>query len=209
MTEKLISQMNKEILIFVGLAVVNIVFAALVLALGVIFVINHIFILIESEWTVSIHLAYVIAGFALGLIGFWWILPSSSLMDLITDIKLEYYKEKGQLSDEKTISLIIKMISYFRQHAGIINKMIFISRAGGLIFIANGIISSVNLYYNYSSTFQLSNHTMQIAAIILVFSWGTIGILLPRIISNYASIWDYRLNEIKKAEEIMREKMES
>ena len=209
MTNSLVKQINQEILIFLGLAVVNLIFSAIVLAVGIMFIVNHIFVLIESSQFITISLGYVIAGCALAPIGFWWLLPSTSVMDFVTDIKLNIYKEKGQPSDEKTISLIVKMISYFRKHNNIINKMMFISRLGGIFFIANGIISSIDLFLKYLDSIQLSNYNMQIFAIILVFLWGIVGIFLPRLILKFASIWEYRLKESDRVEKILREQFGS
>lgn len=209
MTNNLIKQINQEILIFVGLSVINIVFSAIVLAVGIMFIVNHISVLIESNQFLTIDLGYVVVGCIFSVIGFWWILPSSSVMDFITDIKLDIYKEKGHPSDEKTVSLIVKMVSYFRKHTTIVNKMILISRLGGIFFIANGIISSVDLFLKYTSSVNMSYYNMQIFATILVFLWGTIGIFLPRLIMKFAAIWEYRLKESDRIEKILREQFGS
>jgi hypothetical protein len=209
MTDNLIKQMNHEILIFIGLSVVNIVFSAIALALGIVLIVNNIFILIESQTIINISLGYVIAGGALALIGFWWILPSVSIMDFVTDINLKYDKKNDRPTDEMIINVIIKMISYFRKNSNIINKMIFISRVGGVLFIINGVISSIDLFLQYDPFFSLTEYSMQIIGIILVVSWGIVGLLIPRLISNFSSLWEFRMKEIDEAEEILRGQLES
>lgn len=209
MNENIIKQINKEILIFLGLSVVNIIFGAIALAMGIVFIVTNLLYLIESESYLNISLIYIFIGFGLAGIGFWWLLTSASLMDFITDIQLKYFKKKEGHTTEKITSLIVNMISYYRENSNKIKRMIFICRIGGILIILNGIVSSIDLYLKLNSSIQLTNHLMQISAIILMFAWGILSLLLPRFISKFASLWESRIKKSEEVEEIIKKQMES
>ena len=141
MIDMTLNKLNKQIIIFLGLSVVNIVFAAIALAFGIVLVVNHLFPLVETGIIRSISVGYILAGGCLAVIGFWWILPSVSIMDFITDLQFKSDKQKGKSDDEEEIGLIIRLLSHYRENDKKIKSMIFISRIGGSFFIINGIIS--------------------------------------------------------------------
>ena len=87
--------------------------------------------------------------------------------------------------------------------------MIFIARLGGLLFILNGLISTIDLFYKINSFNQLSNNYMQLAAILLMFIWGILSFFIPRFISKFTTLWEYRIKRSLEAEEIMNKLMES
>lgn len=209
MNKNIIKQINKEILIFIGLSVVNIIFAAIALAMGIVLIVNNIFYLIESGQYIDLTLGYIIAGAGLTLIGFWWILHSASLMDFNTEIQFDFSKKKVDLTDEKITSIIVKMISYYRENSKNIKRMILISRTGGIFFIINGLLSTFDFISKLDSTFLITNNLMQIAGIILVFSWGILSFFIPRFISKFANFWEYRIKKSNEAEELIRKILES
>ena len=209
MKKNIIKQIDNEILIFIGLSVVNIVFSAITLAIGIIFIVNNLFNLIESGKFINLSIAYVITGFGLAGIGFFWIITSASLMDFITDIQIQFFKKTDKISNEKITSIIVKMISYYREKRSNIKKMILISRLGGTFFILNGIISSIDLYIKFNPYFQMTDHIIQIVGITLMFAWGILSLFIPLFIKKFANLWETRLKKSQEAEEIIRKHMES
>ena len=209
MTTNLLKKINKEIYIFLILSVVNIIFGAISLAMGIVFIVNNIFNLINLQIIIDISLIYIIAGFGLVGIGFWWLLYSVSLMDFITDIQMKFFKKNKKITDEKITSLIVKMVSYYRKNKTNIRRMIFIARLGGLLFIINGLISTIDLFYKINPYIQLSNYYMQIAAILIVFIWGILSLLIPRFIKKFATLWEHRIKKSSEAENIINKLMES
>ncbi|MHA2431421.1 MAG: hypothetical protein ACXACC_10395 [Promethearchaeota archaeon] len=204
-----LNQLNKQIIIFLGLSVVNIVFAAIALAFGIVFVVNHLFPIVETGVIQSISLGYILAGGCLAVIGFWWMLPSVSIMDFITDLQFKSDEEKGRSDDEKEIGLIIRLLSYYRENDKKIKSMIFISRIGGSFFIINGILSSIDLISNVDATFVLSMYSMQIAGIVLMFGWGVVSLFIPLFLKKVAIIWEYRVDKSRETEEILQKYLET
>jgi hypothetical protein len=209
MNNDIIKQINKEIFIFIGLSVVNIIFAAISLAMGIVLIVNNIFYLFESGQFIDINLGYIIAGIGLSLIGFWWIIHSVSLMDFNTEIQFKFSNKKSDFSEEKITSIIVKMISYYRENNKNIKRMILISKVGGFFFIINGLISTIDFFSKLDSAFIINDNIMQIAGIILVFSWGILSLYIPRFISKFANFWEYRIKKTNEAEELIRKIMES
>lgn len=208
MIKSINKQINKELFIFQGLSVVNIIFSAITLAIGIVLIVNNLFTLIETGDFINYSTAYVIIGFGLAGIGFFWILPSASLLDFVTDIQFKYFNKKTD-NNEKITGLIIKMISYYRQESNNIKKMIIISRLGGTFFLLNGIISSFDFFINLNSNFQISNYFIQIIGIILMFSWGVLSFFIPRFIKKFATLWEARIKKSQEAEEIFKKHLES
>lgn len=197
MEKILVNRIRKEILIFLFLSVVNIVFSAITLAAGIVFIVNHLPTVLNDP-SLGISFFYLLAGFPLVVIGLFWIIYSVGLMDFITDKQFEFIKKNSEDPEELT-SIIISMLSFYRENSVKIRRMIVISRLGGTFFIFNGLISIVNIYTNYSSFSSIQ--TMQFFAIILVFVWGMASLAIPVFVNRFSYIWDLRVEESKKAEE--------
>lgn len=209
MTSPTWQKMKHEIHSFFALSIVNVTFSAITLAMGIVLSINNLFRILESNSIFSIQLIYVIIGCILAGIGFWWILTSTYLMDFITDIQYQYYKKKGKLSEDEVTGIIIKMISYYREKNQNIKRMIFICRVGGVFFIINGIVSTIDLSYKIHLVNVGAQHMMQISAIFIMFIWGIVSLFIPRYIRKYALIWDTRLKQSEEAEKLIIKKLES
>jgi hypothetical protein len=209
MKPEVLQKIKKEINSVTALSIVNITFSAIILALGIVLIVNNVFQLIEESSLILSSIVYIIIGLAMALIGFWWIISSASIMDFITDIQWQNEKKKQILSDDQITSQIIKMISYYRENNQKIKRMIFISQVGGCIFIINGIISTIDLFFSLQSTFDLTKNIMPISSIFIMFAWGASSLYIPRFIRKYASIWDNRIKQSIKAEEIIKQEMES
>ena len=208
MIKNINKQINKELFVFQGLSVVNIIFSAITLAIGIVLIVNNLFTLIETADLINYSTFYVIIGFGLAGVGFFWILPSASLLDFVTDIQFKYFNKKTD-NNEKITGLIIKMISYYREESNNIKKMIIISRLGGTFFLLNGIITSIDFFININSNFQISNYFIQIIGIILMFSWGVLSFFIPHFIKKFATLWEARIKKSQEAEEIFKKHLES
>lgn len=208
MKTNIAKKINNEILVFIGLSVVNIIFAAIALAMGIVFIINHLPSVLELSEIFVINLGYIILGFGLFVIGIWWIIHSVTIMDFITTIQWKIIRLENEYSEDKITSLIIDMLSYFRDHNDQIKKMIIICRLGGIFFIANGFISLIDILFRYDLQFLFSHNIMKAISIVTVFIWGIISLCIPFIIAKFASIWEYRIEQSKEAENLITRMME-
>ncbi len=86
-------------------------------------------------------------------------------------------------------STIITMLSYYRLNGEKIKRMIIISRIGGIFFLLNGVISSVDLINSVSSESFI--RPVQVLAIILVFIWGFASLIIPIFVKKFSYIWEF------------------
>ena len=209
MVDITLKNLQRQIIIFLGLSVVNIIFAAIALAIGVVFVVNNLFPILETGVIDTLSIGYVIAGGCLAIVGFWWILPSTSIMDFITDLQIKSNKKNQKSSDEQEIGLIIQLLSYYRENEKKIKQMILISRIGGTFFLINGIITTYEIITKTDGSFTPGLYTMQIAAVIMMFTWGIVSFVIPYFLKKTAEIWQYRVRKSREAEDILRKHLET
>jgi len=201
-------QLNKEMLNFLGLAIINLIFSAIILAFGIMFIVNHFYRLNEYSTLINPSIGFIVMGIIFSVIGFWWILKSSYVMDFITDIQWEIYWTKILPSEEQITSSIIKLVAYYRENTDKIKKMMFISRVGGIIFIIQSIYYIIDLLI-YANLYHLSEfYYIRILATIIMIFWGILSLYIPHFIINSASIWDERLKKSQEAEDTIRTLME-
>jgi len=202
-------QLNKEMLIFLSLAVINLLFSATFLAIGIVFIINNIWILSNYDSLFNTSVALIILGFLFSIIGFYWIVKSALMMDFITDIQWKIYWTKKKQSDSQITKSIIKLIAYYRENISQIKKMIFISIIGGIIFVIQSMYYILEMVLLYDPLYQWPFYQMRIISVILMLSWGILCFYTTNYIRSAASIWDIRLRKSREAEEIIRQRMES
>jgi hypothetical protein len=208
MKNNLQKQLNKEMLNFLGLAIINLIFSAIILAVGIMFIVNHFYRLNEYSTLINPSIGFIVMGIIFSVIGFWWILKSSYVMDFITDIQWEIYWTKILPSEEQITSSIIKLVAYYRENTDKIKKMMFISRVGGIIFIIQSIYYIIDLLI-YANLYHLSEfYYIRILATIIMIFWGILSLYIPHFIINSASIWDERLKKSQEAEDTIRTLME-
>ncbi len=208
MKNNLQKQLNKEMLNFLGLAIINLIFSAIILAVGIMFIVNHFYRLNEYSTLINPSIGFIVMGIIFSVIGFWWILKSSYVMDFITDIQWEIYWTKKIPSEEQITSSIIKLVAYYRENTDTIKKMMIISRVGGIIFIIQSIYYIIDLLI-YANLYHLSEfYYIRILATIIMIFWGILSLYIPHFIINSASIWDERLKKSQEAEDTIRTLME-
>ena len=208
MNDTLSKQLNKEMLNFLGLSVINIIFSAIFLSVGIMLIVNNIFLFDEYITILNPLLVYVIAGFILSFIGLFWILKSVLVMDFFTDFQFKLSWTKNTPNDDQITKSIVKIISYYRENSSKINKMMIISIAGGIFFILNSLYYVIDIIIQYNDSFQLSFYYMRILAIIFMVFLSFLSLYIPYFIKNSASIWDERFKKIQEAEEIIKQQME-
>ena len=209
MSAPLSKQLNKEMLIFLSLAVINLLFSATFLAVGIVFIINNIWKLNSyiSFFNASVVLVFI--GFLFSIIGFYWIVKSALMMDFLTDIQWKIYWTNKKQSDSQITKSIIKLIAYYRENILQIKKMIFISIIGGIIFGIQSMYYLFDMVFLFDPLYQWPFYQMRILSIILMLSWSILCFYTTYYIKRAASIWDIRLRKSREAEEIIKQRMES
>ncbi len=198
---------NVEIRSFLGLTIINLVFGALAIAIGVSTVVNNIQYLMElSEISIIPSILVCIGGFVF-LLGLYWIISSVEILDGITDITEEYKNFKGRITDDYFTSLIIRMMAQYRSNKTIIHRMVFIGRIGGHICIIAGIIEILFTLYNLNLSYITLDNLISIVGSVITLLLGFAIIIIVRYFNRYTKIWEKRLSDSNKTEKALQNAM--
>ena len=196
MTTNIREKFGREVGSFYSLSMVNIVFSAVSMALGISFGVQNVLILKEAMSLLLPQLAFTVIGFLVFGVSLRWLISSVEILDGVSEIKDDYDKKKAELNDEATTGLIVKMMAYYRDNKNMIHGLSLLSRIAGICFIASGIINIINNVMVGTAIFNV----LTVIGIILYLAVGVAGIIIPHFFSNYSSVWDYRLQQSVNAE---------
>ena len=209
MTKETFKRIQEEILSLTALSIVNVIFGALSIATGITTVINRYFSMKEAAQFELYSAVYIGIGGILFLIGLWWIINSASIMDFSTDLQIDHYKRRKKVTEEVVISLIVQMVSNYRENKKTIQRMIILSRLGGCFFLLYGIMLMISIVSENTANFVWSDNLFSIIRTVLILCLSAACFLIPFFFSKYASIWDSRIKEVEKAEIALKKQMES
>jgi len=208
MTDETLLRLRSELNSFFLLVLLNLVFGALAIAFGVQFIVTSVLGLTGGH---SLSLQGIIGGslsmvcFGLGIA---WIISSAEIFEGIEGIRTEFLDRNKPVSDESLTSGIIRMVAHYRENRKTIRTMIIVGILGGFCFLALGIINSVEFFsLNLSSgRFTLNNYLLIPSALL------TLGIALVSLLSafyfmNFSRVWDLRLQETARSEDMLKKTM--
>lgn len=208
MTNNVIKKINDEIISLTALSIVNLIFGGIAIAIGVSNSVSHINILKESVQISLTSVIFICFGVSLGIIGLYWIITSSNILDFTTDVQLERHKKKMSMTDEVIIGLIVQMIAFYRKNQKKIKQMIVMSMIGGCLFLGFTLFSAINMLMKPLVDVEWSQY-VQIIGLFLMFFLGIACFVIPRFFEKYASIWDGRMKEAENVERVLMEQMRS
>ncbi len=208
MTKSIIKKIHDEIGSLTALSIVNIIFGALSIAMGVSNTVNQLTLLKESTIFSFTSIITICLGVGIGIVGIYWIISSVNILDFTTDIQLKHYKDKMHLTDESIIGLIVQMTAFYRKNKKKIKQMIVVSKIGGCLFIGFALFSVINALVEPSGSVLWSNYVQIIGLILMVFL-GIACFFIPRFFVKYASVWDSRMKEAENAEQTLMHQMRS
>lgn len=204
----IIKRIKEEITSLTALSIVNIIFGAISIAMGVSSSINHLFLLMESAQMYVFSIISLCFGCGIAIVGIYWIISSVGILDFTTDIYIGHNKEKIPKTDESITDLIVQMVAFYRKEMKTIKRMIVMSKIGGCLFISFAFFSAANDLMNHSVNVLWPSY-VQIFSVSLMVCLGIVCFFIPKFFVKYASIWDGRILETKHAEKILIEQMGS
>jgi hypothetical protein len=119
----------------------NIIFGGLAMAFGVSITVQSIFPMIDAQSILFPQIVYVVLGFSAAAVSIRWLVSNVEVLDGTDELRVEYSKRKQGLNEEGLASLIIKMMSYYRENKSTIKTMVLISRIAGGCFVVSGTFS--------------------------------------------------------------------
>ncbi len=195
---------NVEIRSFLGLTIINLVFGALAMGLGVSTVVNNIPYLLELSGISILPIILVCIGGFVFLLGLYWIISSVEILDGITDITEQNKNFKEKITDDYFTRLIIRMMAQYRSNKTIIHRMMFIGRIGGYMFIIAGIINILLAFYNLNLSYITLDNLISIVGVVITLLLGFAIIIIVKYFNRYTKIWEKRLSDSNKIDETLQ-----
>jgi hypothetical protein len=214
MHEQTLSQFRTEIRHFFLISLLNLVFAAIAIAIGVQYIVTAIigqtldpvipgFPVIPGMRMLSA----VIAMCSFGL-GIRWILSTVRIFKGTVTIKDDLRKGGNAITDNRLTCLIVRMLAHYRDNRRTIMTMILVCTLGGVCFFVLGMANSLKVLSISSGGFAFTVDSLLLIPAMLL----TLGISLASLLSSYyfskfAQVWDQRLHEIERSECALKQKL--
>ena len=202
------TQFEDEIKSFWILSFLNLVFAAITMAYGVMFIVTRLQEMAQAGFLSVLPVIIVIVGFAATVLGIKWIVSSVEIFSSIEEHKSAYDARKGQMTPEETTGFIIQMVNQYRTNKALIHTMIFVCTLGGFCFFALGIMSSIEFISLGLTSGTVSLNYLLIPSALLSLGIAMVSLTCSYYFRKYTSVWDMRLSEISRSENMLEKTME-
>lgn len=213
MTNALI-QFRTEIRHFFLVSLLNLVFAAIAIAIGVQYIVTAI---IAQTIDPAIPGFPVIPGLRIftgaiamccfGL-GIGWILSTVRIYEGIVTVKDDLKKDGDAITGERLTCLIVRMLAHYRDNRKTIRTMILVCTLGGLCFFVLGIANSVKILTISSGGFAFTlDNLLLIPSMLLTLGISLASLLSSYYFSKFAQVWECRLHEIGESECALKTKL--
>jgi len=205
MLESTRDQFTKEVRYFFNVAVQNLVFSSLAIAVGFIYIITAVLgttpCIPTPDLSPSLRMiigALSMVSFGLGIS---WTLSSLKIIKGIEGIKTNLDKNGSKITDDGITCLIVRMLIYYRDNRDTIRRMVYVCIIGGCAFLFFGILWSLEFLKITGNGTEFSMKAYLLIPVVLVY----LGIAIKSLIyanyfSKFSKSWDVRLNEIDEFE---------
>jgi hypothetical protein len=202
------TQFEDEIKSFWILSISNLVFAAITMGYGIMFIVTRLQEMAHAGTLLLVPLIMVIIGFAAAVLGLKWILSSVEIFSSIEELKSAYDAKKGQMTPEDSTGFIIQMMAQYRTNKATIRTMILVCTAGGCCFLVLGLMSSIEFVSAGLPSGMITFNYLLIPSALLSLGIAMVSLLCSYYFRRYSSVWDMRLSEISRSENVLEKTME-
>ena len=196
-----LSQFRTEIRHFYIVSLFNLVFAALAIAFGAMYIIAAVNGLTADPvwlWLRIITGAIAMACFGLGIS---WLLSTLKVFEGVEAIKDDLDGEGDDISDNRITCLIVQMLAHYRDNRQTITSMILVCTLGGCGFFVLGLLNSLKALSFAPDGFGITtDNLLAVPAMFLTLGIALASLLSSYYFSRFAKDWDRRLHEIEKSE---------
>lgn len=204
MTDTTETRFRRELNSFFGMTLLNVVFAAQAIALGI----SYIAAAIAGTPDVPASPALRVLAGALALVcfglGLAWIRSSAVVLRGVTRIRRPFRRRRVPATDEDVTRGIVEMVAHYREHRRTIRAMVVVCAAGGLLFLAQGVAGALGLLAPLGPEARAASEYAVFAASIVMVALGLAGLLSAHYFSRFAGTWNGRLAETTRAEDALR-----
>ena len=197
MATKTSEKLKQEVNSFVRLALINIVFSAIAMALGISIIVPNITSIVTTQTALFPQIILVVIGFSAFVFSIKWLISSVEMFEASDELKEDYTKNKT-FDEEAQTSLIVKMLSHYRKNKPTIKKMMWVSLIAGVCFLISGVFNLITAVIN--TGVQSMNVGTQVLGASINFAIAIAGFIIPHFFGKYTKIWDKRIEKNAKAE---------
>lgn len=208
MTDTVERRFRRELNTFFGVTLLNVVFAAQAIALGIAYVVAAVIGTTEVPADPALRVlagALALACFGLGLA---WVRSSARVLRGVTSIRRSFRGRPGPVSEEALTGGIVGMIAHYRENRSTIRTMVRVCTAAGFGLLALGVVVGLE-----SASVSLSggsvtlNGPALISSALLALGIGLVSLLSSYYFSRFSRVWDLRLEETARSEERLKSAM--
>ncbi len=195
------SRFKREVRHFHRIAILNIVFAALAIALGISYIVMAVAGQNTGIFSPDLRiLTGMLALVSFGL-GISWLLSTKRVFTGVAAIKGDLDSLGDMGTEEQVTCLIVRMLAHYRGNKATIRKMILVCTAGGCVFFLLGIADSLETLAITGTGGEFTLNAMYLIPPMFV----SLGIAMVSLLSSYyfhtfSMTWDRRLCTIDESE---------
>lgn len=223
MEESTFRRFQREVRHFFRVSVMNIAFAALLMAFGLMIVVQEVVSIWETfttEMSVTFSPVVLIVAASAMIIGLAWIITSARVFEGIESIKDDLGKlTKKSVSltesdnderDEELTRLIVRMLSHYRDNHATIHRMIYVCMLGSCSIFALGTIASLEhvALSSGSFSFTIGPNPLLLPSMIIMVAFAIASLISSIYFYRFAKVWDERLKEIERSEDLLEKTLE-
>jgi hypothetical protein len=199
MATKTSEKLKQEVNSFASLALINIVFSAVAMGLGISIIVPNITSIVTTQSVLFSQIVLVVIGGLAFAFSIKWLISSVEMFEVSDELKEDHTKSKT-LDEEAQTGLIVKMMAYFRENKPTLKKMMWVSRIAGLCFLISGAFTIITAVINASTGVQLMDVGTQVLGAFINFAIASAGFIIPHFFGKYTMIWDKRIEKNAEAE---------
>ena len=211
MNTNLSKAFEEEFLSFFALYMMNLVFAAMTMAIGLAAVVQQLIPqpgTLPAEVAISSPVSLILGGAAF-VIGLVWITATAKLLKSVRVVRKAYrQKKKREMSPEDFTGMMVQMMTQYREQKQMIRAMVVICMAGGYVLLVQGILSAIMIIERVIGGNAMFPIFLAILAVVFVVIMGGAGILISRYFRHYAKVWDTRLEALGRSEDELKRMLE-
>lgn len=233
MKQTAFKRFKSEVGHFFRVSVLNIAFAALLMAFGLMVVVMEVLSIYET-FTTEMYLIYsplvLFVAVSAMIIGFSWIVTSAGILEGVEEIRddlkrLEKEKKRERtqntqlhglspepdIPDEDLTRLIVRMLSHYRDNHGTINRMIYVCMLGSVSIFLLGTLASLELFQltSNSLTFTIGPGFLLLPSLLLTTAIAIVSLISSIYFYRFSKIWDERIGEIDLAAVLLNKTLEA
>jgi hypothetical protein len=201
MNEQVHLRFRTEVRHFSLVAILNFIFAAIVMAMSVAYMVDAVFGIISPGGTLlprTFSGAVALASFGLAI---GWIISTIQVYEGVEEISEELEELKDPIAEDRITCLMVRMLAHYRNNQATIRRMILVSTLGGYCFFFLGILTSLEALKITAGGISFTlDSLLVIPAMVLTIGIALVSLLSSHSFSQIASIWDRRIEEIDAAE---------